>query len=73
MTDPAPVRAVQVRGKVWYSVPYIGYLNQVITGRQHVIAVYVVAGLLLAYAVFMVLSSARDRRRARRERRRETA
>ncbi|WP_431817544.1 signal peptidase I [Gordonia jacobaea] len=72
-TDPAPVRAVQVRGKVWYSVPYIGYLNQVITGRQHVVAVYVVAGLLLAYAVFMALSSARDRRRARRERRRETA
>lgn len=65
-TDPAPARAVQIRGKVWYSVPYIGYLNQVITGRQHIIAVYVVAGLLFAYAALMMLSAARDRRRSRR-------
>lgn len=65
-TDPAPARAVQIKGKVWYSVPYIGYLNQVITGRQHIIAVYVVAGLLFAYAALMMLSAARDRRRSRR-------
>ena len=71
-TDPAPARAVQIRGKVWYSVPYVGYLNQVITGRQHIIAVYVVAGLLLAYALFMTLSSVRDRRQARSVHTRET-
>ncbi|OBA68813.1 signal peptidase I [Gordonia sp. 852002-10350_SCH5691597] len=70
-TDPAPARAVQIKGKVWYSVPYIGYLNQVITGRQHIIAVYVVAGLLFAYALFMTVSSALDRRRARKEPRQE--
>ena len=57
---------MQIKGKVWYSVPYIGYLNQVITGRQHIIAVYVVAGLLFAYAALMMLSAARDRRRSRR-------
>lgn len=69
--DPAPVRAVQVRGKVWYHVPYVGYLNAIITGREHMVAVYVVAGLLLVYAAYMLLSAARDRRRARVTARRE--
>ena len=26
-TDARPVRSVQVRGKLWYSVPYIGYVG----------------------------------------------
>ncbi|UEA58120.1 signal peptidase I [Gordonia otitidis] len=69
--DPAPVRAVQVRGKVWYHVPYVGYLNEIITGREHMVAVYVVVGLLLVYAAYMLLSAALDRRRARLTARRE--
>ena len=61
--DPKPVLAEQIRGKVWYAVPYIGYVNQAITGKQHIVAVYVVAGLLLIYAAWMIVSGLRDRRR----------
>ncbi len=63
--DPKPILAEQIRGKVWYAVPYIGYLNQMITGKQHIIAVYVVASLLFAYAGWMIIGGFRDRRRER--------
>ena len=63
--DPKPILAEQIRGRVWYAVPYIGYLNQLITGKQHMIAVYVVASLLFAYAGWMMIGGFRDRRRER--------
>ncbi len=65
--NPAPdadaVRAVQVRGTVWYSVPKLGHLNVWLTGDQRQLAVYAVAALLIGYAGTMFLQAALGRRR----------
>jgi signal peptidase len=57
------VRAAQVRGVRWYSVPYLGYLNNLLTGKERQMAVSAVATLLLGYAAFMFGTAARSRRR----------
>ena len=57
----------QIRGKVWYAVPYVGYVNNFITGKQRSILLMVVVGGLLAYAVSMFVSSGRDKARTRRQ------
>lgn len=62
--DERPVVPEQVRGKVWYSVPYVGYVNNFITGKQRSALLVVVVGGLLVYAVSMFVSSGRDKRRA---------
>ena len=64
--DRNPVRAVQVQGRLWYSVPYLGHLNSVLTGRQRQSAVLVVAALLVGYAAFMFVAAVRERIRTRR-------
>lgn len=69
--DELPVRPVQFekQGTVWYSVPWIGYLNNLISGdaRQFVIPVLVV--LLFVYAGYAfasgIATTARKRRRER--------
>ena len=65
--DETPVRPVQVRGRLWYSVPYLGYVNNVLTGQQRQLAVYLVAGGLMVYAAVMLGGSLRDRLRRRGE------
>lgn len=65
--DSAWVRPVQVRGTLWYSVPYLGYLSEAITGQQRRVAVSVVATGLIGYAGLMFVGAARDRRSARKE------
>lgn len=64
--DRNPVREVQVQGRLWYSVPYLGHLNSVLTGRQRQSAVLVVATLLVGYAAFMFVAALRERMRRRR-------
>jgi signal peptidase len=61
--DTNDVRAEQIRGELWYSIPYLGRVNSVITGTQHIVAILIVAGALFAYAGYMVVSSFRDGRR----------
>lgn len=58
--DEAAVRPEQIRGRLWYSVPHLGRVNQLLTGGQRQIAVTVVAGSLLGYAALMIASSVRD-------------
>ncbi len=60
--DPDPVRAAQVRGQVWYAVPYVGYLTLWISGRTRVLVSGVVAALLVGYALVLFVSAARTRR-----------
>lgn len=64
--DPDPVKEVQIKGTVWYAIPYLGWVSQAVTGdgRAMVIPVLVVA--LFGYAVWMIVSSIRDRARRRR-------
>jgi len=64
--DPAPVTAVQIRGVVWYSVPEIGRVNQVVNGSRSWL-IPAVAGVLLTYGAVMMTAgfvSAARRRRA---------
>lgn len=64
VADP-PVRAVQVRGRLWYAVPHLGRVNHLITGHQRQYAVWLVAALLVAYALRMFALSHRQRRSTR--------
>ncbi|CAM2932110.1 signal peptidase I [Prescottella defluvii] len=66
--DERPVVPGQVRGKVWYAVPYVGYVNNFISGKQRSALLAVVVGGLLAYAVVMFVGSVRDKARVRRQR-----
>lgn len=61
--DQKWVRPVQVRGELWYAVPYLGYVNNWLTGHQRQTAVYVVAAGLGGYAAVMFVGAMRDRRK----------
>ncbi len=63
LPDAAPVKPVQVRGVVWYAVPYLGWVNNVINGGARTVIVPIVAGALFLYAGFMGASTIVDRRR----------
>lgn len=58
--DPAPVREVQVRGEVWYIVPYLGHVTGFLEGPVREAGLRGVAGLLLAYAAVMMAGAVRD-------------
>ncbi|MBY6539921.1 signal peptidase I [Rhodococcus sp. BP-349] len=61
--DRALVRPEQIRGSVWYSVPYLGYVNNWLTGSTRTAVVGIAAGLLFGYAAWQFVSAARDRSR----------
>lgn len=61
--DATWVRPVQVRGERWYSVPYVGRLNAVLTHRQHELYTYGLAALLVLYALGAFGRALRERRR----------
>jgi signal peptidase len=58
--DTQPVRDVQVRGAVWYQVPYVGHVAGAFTGQREAIGM-VAAVLLLGYAGWQVVRAARER------------
>lgn len=60
--DTAPVLADQVRGRLWYAVPLIGWVNYVLTGQMRAWVTPVVAVALCAYAGWMFIGAYRDRR-----------
>jgi signal peptidase len=64
--DAKPVMAVQLRGAVWYSVPLIGWVNNVVNGDMRAVVIPIVAGLLFLYAGWSIVSAQIDRRRRRR-------
>jgi signal peptidase I len=64
--DAKPVMALQVRGAVWYSVPLIGWVNNVVNGDLRSVVIPIVAGLLFLYAGWTIVSSRIDKRRQRR-------
>lgn len=67
--DPVAVRPVQVRGVLWYSVPYVGYPARVVDGdiRRLVLGGSVL--VLFGYAAFSFGGAAREWKRNRRDRR----
>lgn len=59
--DLQPVRQVQVKGVVWYAIPYLGWVATLLTGDLRAVVVSVLVGALLLYAVWMFGLAARDR------------
>lgn len=64
-TDPEPVREVQVRGKLFYAVPYAGYLANALGQTNRGAVVNVLAVLLIGYGVVTVARGAIGRKPAR--------
>lgn len=63
INDAEPVMPVQVRGKLWYRVPFLGRVNTMLSGNQRQTATVIVAGSLFLYAGYMFAGSLRDRTR----------
>ena len=63
--DEAWVRPVQIKGEVWYSVPYLGYVNNLLTGQERQLGVYAAAAALIGYALLSFVGAARDKRRTK--------
>lgn len=61
--DAAPVMPVQIKGTVWYAVPWLGWANQAVNGEARAWVVPAIAAALFAYAAWMVVAGVRDRRR----------
>lgn len=70
--DAEPVIPAQIRGALWYSLPWLGTVNQVVNGSRPWL-LPVLAGLLLAYGAVMIVTGTVStvRRRHHRARRRE--
>lgn len=60
--DEKPVRPVQVRGKVWYSLSYVGYAGTLVPGGVRGLGVWAAVVTLVGYALVMFVGAARDRR-----------
>lgn len=53
-SDAAPVRPEQIRGRLWYSVPLVGWANELVHGTARAWVVPLVAGALFAYSGVML-------------------
>ena len=63
VVDAPAVRAVQVRGRLWYSIPYLGYVNTWFSGNRRTIVVFVIAGALFAYGAWQFYTGIREDRK----------
>ncbi|WP_308467453.1 signal peptidase I [Rathayibacter soli] len=66
VADPNPVVAGQVRGVVWYSIPWIGYASTAINGSNRSWIVPAIAVVLIGYAGYMILGGVLEARKKRR-------
>ncbi|TFV98511.1 signal peptidase I [Leifsonia flava] len=64
--DP-PVVAEQIKGRLWYSVPFVGYVSTAVTGDTRSWIVPGLAVALFGYAAFMIVSGVIVSMRRRRE------
>lgn len=60
------MRAVQVVGRLWYAVPYIGWINNVVTGSMRAWLIPAAAAGLLLYGAVLLVQGWRERRLTRR-------
>jgi len=56
--DEKAVRAVQVRGEVWYAIPLLGHVNTWVTGSREPL-VNIAVSVLLGYAAWTFVSGSR--------------
>lgn len=64
--DPEQVQPVQIRGKVWYAIPHLGWANQAIDGSTRSWAIPALAGALFLYAAWTFSAGIRERRKRKR-------
>jgi signal peptidase len=64
-TDPTTVRPEQIRGKRWYSVPYLAWPTLKVGANIRQVVVLGAVLVLLGYAVASFAGAALDRRRSR--------
>ncbi len=62
VADQEPVREVQVRGLLWYSVPHLGHVNTWIPGSTRQFVATGAGAVLAAYAAWMFGAGLVDRR-----------
>lgn len=62
--DLEPVKPVQIKGTLWYAVPKLGWMSDAVSQDQRNSAVYVVAGGLGLYALWMLGGAVTDRMRS---------
>jgi signal peptidase len=70
VADPNPIREVQIKGKVWYAIPLLGWVNSLIggNGTARGVVAPIIAGLLFAYAAYAFIAWVIALRRRRRHR-----
>ena len=61
--DAKPVVEGQVRGTVWYSVPWVGYAATFVQPSNREVGIKVVSGALIAYAAYLFAGALLERRR----------
>jgi len=64
--DAEPVKPVQIRGAVWYAVPWIGWVNNLVNGDMRAVIIPLIAGLLFLYGGWLIVSNRLEKRRDRR-------
>jgi signal peptidase I len=52
-----PIREIQVRGTLWYSFPWLGWVNNALNGEARDWLVPLAAGGLFAYAGYLMISA----------------
>lgn len=62
-TDPNPVRAIQVKGKLFYAVPYVGFVANFLGNSDRGMWTVVAAVALIGYGAITVYTSVRKARK----------
>ena len=61
--DPAPITEAQVKGQVWYVVPYVGYVSVWMAGGLMGRLVHLAAIALLLYGGWFLVAGLLEKRR----------
>ena len=62
--DAEPVREIQVKGKLFYAVPYVGYAANALGNADRNMWVTLAAAGLIGYGGFLVIKGVRGRGRS---------
>ena len=66
LPDSPAVQAAQIKGTLWYSIPWLGYVNNLVGGQGRTLVIPLAAVALFVYAGYMVASSVASSRKKKR-------